>query len=132
MRGFRLHKDTVRSRETARRSCASGEKAIWVTVSVWHGSVCSWRHDAVLHSRTAACSALDACKDGAESFYLYKYKYFSLSFTHSFLIIFYTCFCLFSPHLIFFSPVAVVSKNTTESLLACLLVGKHSLNAVEG
>lgn len=28
--------------------------------------------------------------------------------------------------------MAVVSKNTTESLLACLLVGKHSLNAVEG
>lgn len=57
---FRLHNDQVRSLETANRNFASGEKAIWVTVRVWYGNVCSWRHVAVLHSSTAACSALDA------------------------------------------------------------------------
>lgn len=59
---FRFHRDQVRSRETANRSRASGEKAIWVTVRVWHGSVCSCRHVDALHSSTAACSALDAWK----------------------------------------------------------------------
>lgn len=38
---FRLHKDQVRSRETANKSRELGEKAICVTVRVWHIRVCS-------------------------------------------------------------------------------------------
>lgn len=67
---LRLHNDQVRSRDTANRSCASGEKAIWVTVSVWYCSLCNWRHVLVLHSSTAACSALDAWNDSTDRFIL--------------------------------------------------------------
>lgn len=76
---FRLHKDQVRSRETANRNRPSGEKAICVTVRVWHGSACSWRHVAVLHRRIAACSTFDAWNDITQSMCLSPQSVFSFS-----------------------------------------------------
>ena len=57
---WRLHSDQVRSRETASRRRESGEKAICVTVRLWHGRDCSCRQEEALQSRMDACSALVA------------------------------------------------------------------------
>lgn len=62
----RLHNDQVRSRDTARRRRESGEKAIWVTVRLWNGRACICFQVDVLHSRIAACSALDAYTQQAD------------------------------------------------------------------
>lgn len=72
----RLHNDQVRSRDTARSKRESGEKAIWVTVRLWHGRACSCFQVEVLHNRIAACSALDACtqKNRHVSVFFHVYK----------------------------------------------------------